>query len=206
LEKELRLIPEYVKRFDKAFNEDIRSSLILKAIGQFERTLISSNSRYDKYKRKEPGATLTDLELQGLVLVEQKCKTCHSTELFTDHSFHNNGIDEVFSKANDGIFLGRSRVTNNPADIGKFKTPSLRNVAFTAPFMHDGRFNTLQEVLDHYSSGIKSSATLDNALIQNSGKPGIPLTASDKTAIIAFLGALTDDTLLYGIKISNPHL
>ena len=205
LEAELKQIPDYVTRFKQAFNEEIKSANVVKALAQFQRTLISGTSRYDQYKRSEAGASLTAIELQGMILVSSKCKSCHSGELFTDDGYHNNGIDATFSDEHEGIFQGRFRVSFDPNDMGKFKTPSLRNIMLTAPYMHDGRFKTIDEVLDHYQFGIKISSTTDQLLYQHQGQLGIPLSQTERGAIIAFLGALTDDEFANNKKISNPN-
>jgi cytochrome c peroxidase len=206
LETELKAIPIYVKQFDLAFKDGIKSSNVAKALAQFQRTLISGNSLYDKYKRKENGTQLTAVELQGMQLVEQKCKSCHSGELFTDNNYHNNGIDSHFNDDSEGIYQGRFRVTFNPFDLGKFKTPSLRNIMLTAPYMHDGRFVNIDEVLTHYSSGVKASSTVDQLLYQNNGQLGIPLSSLEREAIKAFLNRLTDQEFITNKNISNPHL
>lgn len=204
LESELKRVPEYVSQFKLVFNEEVRSANVVKALSQFQRTLISAGSKYDHYKRGESEGKLTNLEMTGMSLVNAKCRSCHSTELFTDNGYHNNGIDIVFSDAHEGLFQGRFRVSFDPADMGKFKTPSLRNVLLTAPFMHDGRFKTIDEVLDHYQSGIKVSATIDASLYQNDGQPGIPMTLSERQAMIAFLNTLTDYEFINNKTISNP--
>lgn len=198
LEDELKQVPEYVSLFRKVFNDTIKSNYVARALAQFQRTLISSNAKYDKFVRNEENTTLTTQELQGLNLVKTKCQHCHSTDLFTDDLYHNNGIDDDFSNTSfSNLFLGRFRITNNIADIGKYKTPTLRNVMLTAPYMHDGRFATIEDVLHHYSNGVKISTTTDPFLIPNNG---IPLTNTEKQAIIAFLHTLTDYDF-----ISNPN-
>ncbi|MGE6219187.1 cytochrome-c peroxidase [Nubsella zeaxanthinifaciens] len=204
LEAELKAVPKYRELFEKAFNNGITSANVVKALAQFQRTLISAGSRYDKFKRNE-GITLSEMELQGLKLVEEKCKSCHQGELFTDNKFHNNGIDISFSDDVEGIYQGRFRVTFNPQDLGAFKTPTLRNIMLTAPYMHDGRFKTIDEVFGHYSSGIKPSATVDKQLFQNNGTLGIPLTTTEKVAIKAFLNTLTDQELINNKTVSDPN-
>ncbi|MBB4109647.1 cytochrome-c peroxidase [Pedobacter zeae] len=207
LEDELKAIPDYVKRFKDAFGTGVKSASIVKALAQFERTLISANSRYDKYIRKENGAALTDAEIRGMALVNTKCRSCHSGELFTDDGYHNNGIDSDFSNASlDGLFQGRSRITYNLLDLGKFKTPTLRNVSLTAPYMHDGRIKTLKDVLEHYNKGIQVSPTTDVLLFQNNGEAGIPLSLQDKSDIIAFLNTLTDEQFVRNTKFNKPNL
>lgn len=188
----------YRQQFQQAFgNSEATSANMLKALSQFMLHCISANSRYDKYVRNEEGGTLSAAELRGLQLVQQKCASCHSTDLFTDNGFHNNGLPP--KAINDS---GRFRITLNPADKYLFKTPSLRNVALTPPYMHDGRFLTLQAVLDHYSNGVSESATLD-PLLQQNGRIGIALTAEEKSSIIAFLNTLSDETFIKDKKLSE---
>ncbi len=206
LEAELNAVPEYVKQFKLVFGREIRSADIVKAIAQFERTFISGNSKYDRYVRKETGSALTTTELQGLALVSKHCKSCHGGELFTDDNYHNNGVDSDFSDTSlEGLFQGRYRLTHNPADMGKYKTPTLRNVMLSAPYMHDGRFATIDAVLQHYAEHVKESATTDALLYQNGGRPGIPLGLEEKKAIVSFLNALTDETFISDAKLSNPN-
>ena len=179
----------YTRRFRNVFpNEGITPHTIIRALGQFQNALVSGNSRYDYFRRGEEGGNLSSLELQGLALVEKHCAACHSSDLFTDNMYHNNGLDSIFS--DDSFFqplLGRYRITKDSNDLGKYKTPTLRNISLTAPYMHDGRFATLHEVLDHYSEGIKYSSTLDSNLSQP-----IRLSQHEKRAIVEFLHSLTD--------------
>ncbi|GAB3886853.1 cytochrome-c peroxidase [Spirosoma agri] len=183
--------PKYPSMFKSAFGSDtVTTARFLKAISQFVLTLVSADSRYDKYVRKEAGGELTSDELAGLMLFQQKCATCHATDLFTDHSYRNNGLPT--SSIND---QGRYTITLNEADRLKFKVPSLRNVERTFPYMHDGRFTTLEQVLTHYTTNVKDSPTLDAALKTN-GKLGIALTETEKAQVISFLKTLTDNTFL----------
>jgi cytochrome c peroxidase len=178
----------YVKLFGQAFpNKEINTENVFKALSQFMVMNISANSRFDKYRRNESGETLTVNELAGYSVFTAKCATCHATDMFTDNSFRNNGL-AVNLLVND---IGRYRLTQLPQDYYKFKVPSLRNVELTAPYMHDGRFGTLEAVLNHYSNAVVNSATLDPILNQN-GTLGIPLSTTEKTQIIAFLKTLTD--------------
>lgn len=206
LEAELKLIPDYVTRFRKVFNDEIKAELIAKALAQFQKTLISGDSKYDQFVRKGNNVSLNALELHGLNLVKQKCGNCHAGELFTDNDFHNNGLDATFTDQSlGGVFTGRFRVTKNTNDLGKFKTPTLRNVILTEPYMHDGRFITLAQVLDHYADGVKSSPSLDPLLVQANTKTGISLTSDEKTAIIAFLTTLTNYKFSSNKDFSNPN-
>lgn len=198
---ELNNVPEYVKRFELVFEDKISSQNIVKALAQFQRTLVSSNSRYDKFKRNEPGGNLSAMELHGMELVRQKCQSCHEGELFTDNNFHNNGIDADFSDDQyEGLFQGRFRVSYNPADLGSFKTPTLRNVALTAPYMHDGRFANLADVIDHYSNKILVSPTLDKQIPNN----GFQFSDVEKKAILAFLKTLTDEEFITNSEFGEP--
>jgi len=178
----------YKKLFEAAFpGQDITVETMLKALSQFMVMMVSSDSKFDKYRRNEAGGNLTEQELEGYSLFNQNCASCHATDLMTDNSFRNNGL-AVNPLVND---TGRYKVTGNDADRYKFKVPSLRNVALTAPYMHDGRFGSLEAVLNHYANGISDSPTLD-PLLKRHGTMGIPLTADEKMAIVAFLNTLTD--------------
>jgi len=188
----LRTDREYVKLFGEAFDDaQVSSGNILKALSQFMGMMVSANSKYDKYVRNEPGGSLTHQELSGMQLFRSKCATCHATDIFTDNSFRNNGLPP-------NPFLndkGREIVTGFASDAYKFKVPSLRNVEKTAPYMHDGRFGSLESVFNFYVSGVQQSATLDPQLTHG-GVLGIPMTIDEKTAIIAFLKTLTDEEFL----------
>lgn len=178
----------------------ITSDRIAQALEQYLLTLISQDSRFDRTVRKVE--QMTDDEKHGMQLFVTEydparglrgadCFHCHGGTLFTDHQFKNNGLDL------NAADLGRMIVTGNPADKGKFKTPSLRNVAVTAPYMHDGRFKTLEEVVEHYSSGVKRSETLDPNLAKHP-EAGIQLTPEEKHALVAFLKTLTDEPFTTG--------
>ena len=183
--KRLNGSANYRTKFKQVFNESdsITSPLLLKALSQYQLMLISASSNYDK--EKTGGYAFTDSEKRGKETFKQKCAHCHSGELFTNQSFENNGLDMEFKD------IGRGLITENKADDGKFKIPSLRNVALTAPYMHDGRFSTLEAVLDHYSDGVKWSMTLSDQLNKN-GSLGIKLSSEEKSDLKAFLKTLTD--------------
>ena len=183
---------EYQRLFASAFEDaEVSNENFLKALAQFMVTMISSNSKYDKYVRNEEGGEFSDLEKEGLAVFESKCATCHATDLFTDNSFRNNGLPP-YPGIDD---IGRAEVSGSAADNYKFKVPSLRNVAITAPYMHDGRFGSLQSVLNFYNSGVQESKTLDPILKQNE-RLGIVLTTDEQEALIAFLNTLTDNEFL----------
>ncbi len=195
--KKLNQSPAYQLEFKEAFQtEEITSTHFLSALSQFMASLITANSRYDRYVRQE-GEKLTSEELTGLSLFKKNCNSCHATDLFTDGSYRNNGVttDYRFDK-------GREEITLQVNDRGKFKVPTLRNIEYTDPYMHDGSIATLEEVLDHYTDGVKDSPTLDPVLKSN-GKLGITLTDADKKNIIAFLKTLTDNEFIAEKRFSE---
>lgn len=191
---------EYRRLFAQVFHtNDIDSTHAAKAMAQFMRTMISSDSKFDRVRRGE--AVFDTLELEGLDIFTTErgdCFHCHGQPLFTDNQFRNNGLDSF--PTDSGFFL----VTNFVNDIGKFKVPSLRNIEVTAPYMHDGRFQTLDEVIDFYSQGLKWSPYID-PLMKNVDDGGLNLTPDEKTALKAFLLTLTDETFLTNPAYSNPH-
>ena len=184
---ELQAHPEYPALFRKAFGTDkVSTALIMKAIAQFERTLISGNSKFDQWQRGQVALTVEELRGYELFTNMEKgdCNHCHVvSSQFTDYELRNNGLDSIFTDE------GAEKITLNPLDKGKFKTPSLRNVELTAPYMHDGRFATLEEVVDHYNTGIKHSTTLDPNLQHLA--PG-RLSQQDVNDLVAFMKTLTD--------------
>jgi cytochrome c peroxidase len=187
----------YRQRFAAIYGtQPITSYQLLRALAQFTAALTSASSRYDHYVRQEANGTFDAAERRGLTLVQQKCAACHATDLFTDETFRNNGLDTTFPRDS-----GRAHITGLPADAGRFKVPSLRNITLTAPYMHDGRFASLTQVLAHYDHGVLPSATLDAALRPAGGRLGIPLTPEEQQDIIAFLGTLTDASF-----ITDPRL
>jgi cytochrome c peroxidase len=189
---------KYRKLFSQAFpDQEISVENMLKALSQFMVMMVSDNSRFDKYRRGEAGGELTALELEGYAVFNLKCAQCHATDLMTDGSFRNNGL-AVNPQVND---VGRYKVTELAADYYKFRVPSLRNVALTAPYMHDGRFGSLQSVLNHYATGVVDSPTLDPLLKQN-GSTGIALSDHEKEVLIAFLNTLTDTDFITNTQFS----
>jgi len=190
---------EYPNLFLQAFGTStIDSTLVTKAIAQFERTLISGGSKFDQYLLGN--AQLTPEELNGFnVFMDETrgdCFHCHGSNnnpLWTDNDFHNNGLDATFTD------LGLGAVTGDPNDNGKFRSPSLRNLAFTAPYMHDGRFATLEEVINHYSEGLQVSPTID-PLMKKVQQGGVQLTPQDKADLKAFLLTLSDNDF-----VNNPN-
>jgi len=178
---------EYPDLFKAAFGSaEASSQNIMRAIAQFERTLISGNSKYDQYMRGE--TFLSSQELNGLSLFTDMekgdCSHCHSLgSTFSDFEFRNTGLDSL------PVDEGRYLITLNSNDRGKFKTPSLRNVELTAPFMHDGRFQTLLECVQHYNTGFRYSANLDpNLSFAVKGR----MTQQEMEDLVAFMKTLTD--------------
>ena len=203
---------DYPVLFEKAFGtKEINGDRITKALSQFERVLISANSKYDRYLR---GAyKFTDSELRGLNLFSAgmqpdrnmrgaNCAHCHGIpKTFTD-LFHNNGLDVAPADP------GREGVTSISSDKGRFRVPTLRNIALTAPYMHDGRFKILRDVLNHYSDHIQQSETLSPFIeVKNSqGSNGLNLNEKEKEDIISFLHTLTDTEFVTNPEFSDPDL
>lgn len=201
----------YKDQFKRTFGtEEITAEKMSLAMEQFMLSIVSHDSKYDRYLSGE--IELTDSEERGRVLFETEynpffpdlsgadCAHCHGGANFENDQFMNNGLDT------DALFtdLGRAEVTELDSDRARFKVPSLRNVAVTAPYMHDGRFNTLEEVVDHYDLHIKRSSTLDPALLQVVDNGGLKLTDEDKVDLINFLHTLTDNTFLNNEEYSDP--
>jgi cytochrome c peroxidase len=216
----LQAMPKYVTLFNKAFkSKTITEENMLKALSQFERTLISGNSRFDRYMRGE-FSVLTADELAGKKLFEThpgnqlingrqvfvrgaNCGDCHSGNLQTNTLFSNNALDATFAD------LGRGTITGQATDNGKFRVPSLRNIALTAPYMHDGRFTTLEEVVDHYNTGLVANSPNSDVLLVASNDPydarsPLGLTATEKRQLVAFLKTLTDSTFIQDSRFAQP--
>ncbi|HQU99746.1 MAG: cytochrome-c peroxidase [Bacteroidia bacterium] len=192
----------YPLLFYKAFGStEIDSKKCAYALAQFLRTLVSGNSKFDKYLRHE--LTLTADELTGLTIFFSErgdCFHCHSLSLMGDGNRHNIGLDSIFNGVNAGYY----NVTANPADLGKFKTPSLRNCGIRTSFMHDGRYTKLDEVIEHYNSKVKNSASLDPVLTKPGKAYGLNLTNSEKEKLKAFLLTLTDTVYLSDTAFASP--
>ncbi|WP_299080554.1 cytochrome c peroxidase [uncultured Paraglaciecola sp.] len=214
---ELEAVPVYVRLFETAYGE-ISASSIGRALASFERILISANSKYDQYLRGELKLNATEELGRKLFMAHPdvkvnlrggNCIDCHSqflTSGFKDKfdGFLNNGLD-----TEENLQPGLQSVTGQPSDRGKFKVPSLRNIALTSPYMHDGRFTTLEQVLEHYNGQIKYSSTLSPLIVeanneQHQGTLSLNLSEDEKVAIIAFLHTLTDHTFIKDPSISDP--
>lgn len=200
----------YKHQFTRAFGDDeITEERLSLALEQFMNSIVSNRSKYDKYKRGE--AQLSESETRGMELYFTEfnpgfpeisgpdCVHCHGGSNFDNTHYVNNGLDEEADQDD----IGREKVTGDPDDRAKFKIPSLRNIEVTAPYMHDGRFTTLEEVIDHYDHGIKKSPTLDPAL-EYTTYTGLMLSEQDKADLIAFLKTLTDYEMMADERYSDP--
>jgi cytochrome c peroxidase len=184
----------YTELFFKAFGDSvITGEHTLKALSQFMLTFISAESKYDSVMRKE--TEFTPQESNGYTLFKKNCASCHLEPLFTNDDFMNNGLS-VDTTLND---YGRYGITGNPADSLKFKVPTLRNIEFSYPYMHDGRFRKLSQVLDHYTKGVQQNKTLADEL-----QTPMVLSSNEKVDIIAFLLTLTDKSFLYNPDYFYP--
>jgi cytochrome c peroxidase len=201
---------DYKDQFKRVFGApEITPEKMALAMEQFMMSIVSYNSKYDKYLDGE--VELTESEQRGLMLFKTEynpffpefsgadCAHCHSGILFMNNEYMNNGLDTDADQTD----IGRQEVTNNPADKAKFKVPSLRNVAVTQPYMHDGRFETLEEVIDHYNEGIRESATADQTVL-NTKDTGLLLTDQGKQDLINFLKTLTDEVYLTDKRYKSP--
>ncbi len=187
--KKLNLEHEYKTLFEQAFGDPtITPDRIYQSLAQYQYTLISANSKYDRVRRKEEEFTLP--EARGYQLFQQKCGSCHSTELFTDQSFRNVGFPLNSSTEE----AGRARVTGLSSDWMRFRVPSLRNAAFTAPYGSFGQFPTLKSVLDYFDQGVLKADNLDPILKANGNR--IPMTEQEKLDIIDFIHTLSDAAFL----------
>ena len=187
----LNLDINYRNKFYRAFGQTgIDSSKVTKAIAQFIRTMISASSKYDVMYKYENGIALTAQEQNTLQMVD--------VEEWAGY--------DLFKSLNGANFtdLGRGGVTGNPEDYGKFKVPTLRNIALSAPYMHDGRFETLDQVIEHYSSGVHVSPTID-PLIEFANQGGVQLSAQEKYLLKKFLLTLTDNSFISNPNFKDPN-
>jgi cytochrome c peroxidase len=193
--QKLKADTAYVRLFKAAFKDGVISSQhMLKALAQFTGSIQSYNSKYDKVKRGEDSFTVS--EKMGYKTFLDKCNTCHKEPLFTDNSFRNNGLN-INEQAPD---RGRVSITGNPADLYKFKVPSLRNCSITMPYMHDGRMFSLGKVIDHYRKGMDTTqATIDTLL-----KKRLIISNQERVDLVAFLSSLKDQDMLRNPRFFQP--
>lgn len=193
--------PEYPRLFYEAFGtKTITAELAAKALAQWERTLVSGRSTRDMSVWADIGLFLSDEEVDGALIFYTErgdCFHCHGGVLFTDNQLHNNGLDA------DPALPGYAAVSGKSSDYGKFKTPTLRNIALTAPYMHDGRYQTLEEVINFYSEHVHYSPTVD-PLMKKVNQGGLHLTTKEKSDLLAFLKTLTDTTFIQDPSLKNP--
>lgn len=203
---------DYQRMFWNAFgvkiieeSVDERKKYISYALAQFMRTQISYNSKFDKYLRGE--INLSDDEIAGydIFMSESKgdCFHCHGSEsnpMWRDNLLHNNGLNSTFTGNDLGLYL----ITGDANDIGKFRTPTLRNIELTSPYMHDRRFTTLEEVVEFYSTGLQNSPTVD-PLMKKVNEGGVQLNPTEKSQLVAFLKTLTDPSFVSNPYLGNPN-
>jgi cytochrome c peroxidase len=211
LAQNLKSSPTYPAMFYHAFGISDVTTLtssqlqlkIVEAVSQFIRTLISANSKFDKFVKNQ--VDLTPSEMRGYIdfMTEKAdCFHCHGTILFTDNVFKNNGLKCDLVGADQGRYL----VTGRESDMGKFLAPTLRNIALTAPYMHDGSIKTLADVIEFYNSGVcKTSPNIDPLMTLPAKEFGLQLTDSDKADLINFLNTLTDSSFITNPNFSNPN-
>jgi cytochrome c peroxidase len=204
LEEKLKDLPYYKDLFRNAYGtEEITIDRVSRAVASFCSAIMSINTRFDQ-QQQTGGSALNALELEGQNLFMNKydCSGCHNEQVngYFSGRFMNIGLDAPYSDN------GLGTITGSASDNGKFKVPNLRNVALTAPYMHDGRFNTLDDVLEHYSHGIKADANLDTLLKApgTSAPLRMNISAHEKVAIIAFLHTLTDMNMITDPAYSDP--
>jgi cytochrome c peroxidase len=188
----LNAITGYRERFQQIYGTDVTLDGIAKAIAAFERTILSGNSPADRFDMGGEERAISESAKRGLILFQTKgrCTRCHSGFNFADELFHNLGVDWD----TDRVDVGRFKVSNDPDDIGAFKTPTLREISRTAPYMHDGRFATLEEVIDFYDSGGIQNPHLSNLMIP------LNLTAEEKTDLVEYLRSLNGE----GWEVTPP--
>ncbi len=201
----------YQPLFTEAFGDaSVSNSRISLALSQFVRSMVSFESRYDEGLASVNGnnnadfLNFSELENLGKDLFfsgRTQCSNCHETATFSGDQARNNGLDLI------SIDLGLGGVTGNPRDNGKFKVNSLRNILLTAPYMHDGRFETLEQVVEFYDRGIQNNQNLDNRLRTNNGNVRrMNLNPQERQALVAFLRTLTDENFINDVKFSNPFI
>ena len=200
---------EYRFQFARAFEDsEITEEKMALAMEAFMLTIVSNDSKFDQFLQGEYAFTESEQRGYDLFFTEfdpngtQKggeCFHCHAGINFTNNKYMNNGLDTDAGFEDEGYFA----TTGLAEDMARFKVPSLRNIAVTPPYMHDGRFATLEEVLDHYDTGVKESSTIDE-IMQYNLNPGLGLTEQDKADIISFLKTLTDETFLNNPEYADP--
>lgn len=214
--KKLQCHPTYPLYFRKAFGistvGEITKELAAKAMAQFERTIVSSGkSRYQRLFVNREGFPEDDEQNGNLMynnlsalLPDAQCFHCHGGSLLTQNEYFDNGIEAGIANINEYPDKGRGKITNKDIDYGKFRAPTLHNIALTAPYMHDGRFATLREVLEHYNTGVHDTPNLDRAFLKTPELGGMGLTNAQVDDILLFLATFTDSDLTTDPRYSSP--
>lgn len=209
LEDKLSELDYYSTLFTNAFgDESVTSDRIALALSQFIRSMVSYESKFDEGLAQVndiddnfPNFTTSENRGKQLFMSNQtRCFDCHATNVFVGDDARNNGLDATITDA------GVGGITGNNNELGEFKVPSLRNIALTGPYMHDGRFETLEEVIEHYNSGVQNNPNLDNRLTQGNNVRRLNLSDDDKQALVDFLNTLTDDEFVNDEKYANPFV
>jgi cytochrome c peroxidase len=196
----LRRDAKYREQFARAFPEDgdpFTIANVTKAIACFERSIISGRSPYDRYHYGGDDHAVSEAAKRGEILFfdqHHSCFRCHGGFNFSSAAFHNNGLYHSYPANNPGMY----EHTKVEADVGKFKAPTLRNIAVTGPYMHDGSLRTLEEVLEHYATGGRKNPNQDHLV------HGFEMSAQERSDLIAFLNALTDDAVLHDARFASP--
>lgn len=204
LAAKLQAVPYYQDLFNKAYGtSEVTPNRISEALSMFAMSITSRNTKFDRARMGLERLSALEERGRQLFIETYECNACHQTENPTGYviagTFANIGLQSEYQ--DNGV----SQVTGNALDAGRFKIPSLRNVALTGPYMHDGRFETLEEVVEHYSTGIQDHPNLDARLLDEHGEPKIfNISEYDKKAIVAFLGSLTDRDMVTAKRFSNP--
>jgi cytochrome c peroxidase len=225
LEKKLAKLPYYPELFRAAFGStEVTSRRISRALAQFVRSIVSFNSKFDRSVADSTGSEtnadsgLNEIEQRGRSLFmvgvggvnEFACMMCHVPPTFNMDMSHNIGLDAEYHDRGLGALDRESNDLFTPSNDGKFKAPSLRNVALTAPYMHDGRFKSLEEVVEHYSDGVHPHPNLTLVFAKRDGNTkatsGFGLTRYDRAALVAFLKTLTDEGLVNEPRFSDPFI
>jgi len=209
LEEKLTQQPYYAALFTNAFgDETITSNRVALALSQFIRSMVSYESKFDEGLAQTqdiddnfPNFTTSENRGKQLFMSNQtRCFDCHATNVFVGDDARNNGLDATITDP------GVGGITGNNNELGEFKVPSLRNIALTGPYMHDGRFETLEEVIEHYNSGVQNNPNLDNRLTQGNNVRRLNLSDTDKQALVDFLNTLTDNEFINDEKYASPFV
>lgn len=189
---------KYRKLFKDAYGDDeVTSQRMLRSMAVFMGMMYSYNSKFDQFKRGENGVQLSEAEARGYSVFQAKCNSCHVEPLFSDFKFRNIGLapDPVLKDS------GRYKITKQIADVYRFKTPSLRNVGLTYPYMHDGRYASLEQCIEHYNSNIATTINLDPLLSGGN----MSISPQEKSDLVAFLFTLTDTKFIKDTRFADPN-